>query len=115
MHVPNREFAEVATRKVTEYLLNPSHPIGGGKALFFLAHGFSRERPRELMEALLTVVQRHEVTSTAETDHGRKFVVDGALSTPDGRSLNVRTVWAIDSGRLNPRFVTAHPRPRSTR
>lgn len=113
MHLPDREFAEVAPRKVSEYLLNPRHPIGGGKAKFFLAHGFSGERPRELVTALLRLVQDHEVSSISEAEHGRKYVVDGALATPMGHSVHVRTVWAIDSGRLNPRFVTAHPRPRS--
>ena len=112
MHVPNREFAEVDLRKVTEYLLDPAHPVGAGKAAFFLAHGFRIDRPQELVFELLAVVKGFEVVSISETRHGRKFVVDGAIRAPDGRSPSVRTVWAIDVGRLNPRLITAFPAPR---
>jgi hypothetical protein len=55
MKLPNAHFAIVPERKVTEYLLNPSHPAGGSKAAFFLSFGFTRIAWQELAEAL----QRH--------------------------------------------------------
>jgi hypothetical protein len=47
-----------------------------------------------------------------ETSHGRRYVVDGPLTTPDGTNLNVRTAWFINPSGDAPRFVTAHPLPK---
>ena len=33
----------------------------------------------------------------------------GALSAPDGRSAQIRTVWQLDRGELAPRLITAYP------
>lgn len=41
MILPNVETAEIAERKITEYLLNPMHPDGESKARFFASLGFS--------------------------------------------------------------------------
>ena len=41
MKLPNAAHAIVPERKVTLYLLNPAHPIGGSKATFFLHFGFT--------------------------------------------------------------------------
>ena len=38
-----------------------------------------------------------------------KHVVDGALATPHGDVVWLRTVWIIDTGLDRPRFVTAYP------
>jgi hypothetical protein len=32
MKLPNADLAVVSERKVTLYLLNPAHPVGGSKA-----------------------------------------------------------------------------------
>ena len=40
MKLPNAENAYVPEPKVTGYLLDPTHPVGGSKARFFLAFGF---------------------------------------------------------------------------
>jgi len=54
--VPERARAEVPLPKVTEYLLNPSHPDGSPKARFFSRFGFSRNEPAVLVAALLVHV-----------------------------------------------------------
>ena len=41
MKLPNAEQAVVDEAKLTRYLLDLTHPSGGPKAIFFLAHGFS--------------------------------------------------------------------------
>jgi hypothetical protein len=50
--LPNAHLAVVERRKITEYLLNPTHPDNGGKASFFAALGFDVERWELLAEAL---------------------------------------------------------------
>ncbi len=52
MPIPNAERAEVSRDKIVDYLLNPQHPDGAGKAAFYLAAGFGVERWEELADAL---------------------------------------------------------------
>ncbi len=109
MRLPNADVAIVDERKVAEYLLNPAHPDNGGKAAFFTALGFSRESAAELIGALAALAQEGEVVQEVESSHGRKYVVDGAIRSPAGKSAGVRSVWIIDLGEEGPRLVTAYP------
>ena len=43
MPLPNANEAIVPREKIEYYLLDLAHPIGGGKARFFLPFGFRRE------------------------------------------------------------------------
>lgn len=113
MKLPHAESATVPERKVTHYLLNPAHPAGGSKADFFLKHGFTVAEWQKLAGALLQIARDNVVVETGITPHGRRYVVDGRLDAPDGASLNVRTAWYIDTAGGTPRFVTAHPMPKS--
>ena len=110
MKLPNLHLATVDREKITEYLLNDAHPDNGGKALFFIALGFSREEWLTLANALLKLVYESEVAISMESSHGIKDIVGGELSTPSGKSATVRTVWIVDKGCENPRLVTAYPR-----
>lgn len=112
MKLPNAQSAIVPEQKVTLYLLNPAHPAGGSKAVFFLRFGFTVAEWQRLADALLRHAQENEVVATEETRHGTRYALDGPLGAPDGTSLNVRSAWFIDTGNDAPRFVTAHPLPR---
>jgi hypothetical protein len=50
--LPSAERAIVDATKITEYLLNASHPDNGGKARFFESLGFSAAAPMFLAGAL---------------------------------------------------------------
>jgi hypothetical protein len=107
--VSNAPAAVVPQDKITEYLLNLRHPDGAGKAQFFLRYGFALEHPSILSEALLRLVQSTPVSNEVESRHGRKYVIDGAIETPCGPRVHIRTIWIIDLGDSIPRFVTAYP------
>lgn len=109
MKVPNIKLAIVAERKLTIYLLNPSHPVGSSKARFFLRFGFSAENWQLLAERLRLHGVENEIVSMEPTKYGMRFAVDGLLEAPDGTHLNLRTAWFISSGESNPVFVTAYP------
>jgi Domain of unknown function (DUF4926)/Domain of unknown function (DUF6883) len=79
-------------------LLNAAHPDNGGKAAFFEALGFRREEPQTLAKAMLDLARRAEVTKSAASPHGRKYIVIGQIKSPRGRTANVRTIWIIDKG-----------------
>lgn len=107
MKLPNADRAVVDLAKVTDYLLNASHPDNGGKAQFFVSLGLGE--PAALIEALSRVAVAGEVVVQTESPHGLKFVVDGTIQSPSGRQPTVRTVWIIDAGEDSPRLVTAYP------
>jgi hypothetical protein len=113
MKLPNAQSASVPEHKVTRYLLNPEHPVGGSKARFFLRFGFTVAEWGRLAEALARHAREHDVMMVGQTVHGTRYVVDGLLIAPDGSRLNIRSAWYIDrQGERAPRFVTAHPLPK---
>jgi len=113
MKLPNSIWATVPEKKITHYLLNPAHPAGGSKAVFFLRFGFSVPQWKLLAQALLQHGIGNEVVEAAENRYGTRYVVDGFLTAPDGTCLNIRSAWFIEHGMEQPRFVTAHPLPKS--
>ncbi|MDX1992694.1 MAG: hypothetical protein SF029_09900 [bacterium] len=107
MKMPGVEKALVEENKVINYLLSPDN--SEGKQAFFTAFGFTIDAWEILRNALLQHAMNHEVNRSIETIHGHKYVIEGELSTPDGRLPVVRTVWITDKGRDFPRLVTAYP------
>jgi hypothetical protein len=106
--LPFADQAIVSDTKLVEYLLNPNHPRGRGKALFFLALGFRREQPKILRQALVRLAATADMTETSGM-YGRKFVGAGELETPGGRAAQVVTVWMLPDGAPPPQLVTAYP------
>ncbi|KQO70667.1 hypothetical protein ASG51_14165 [Methylobacterium sp. Leaf465] len=95
--------------KLVDYLLDLSHPRGGSKARFFLAFGFSRDRPMELADALADHVLRTEGRPQNLTENGpTKLVFEGRLRAPNGREPWVRSVWQVEADGVA-RLVTVVP------
>jgi len=90
MKLPNNQSATVPERKVTHYLLNPAHPVGGSKASFFLSFGFTVTDWKLLADALVAHARENDVVESEQTPYGTRHVVDGPLTAPDGRRLNIR-------------------------
>jgi len=112
MKFPNFNLAIVPERKITHYLLNPAHPAGGSKAVFFLRFGFSLRHWETFARMLVQHGLENDCMEQEEMPYGTRYVVDGILTAPDGTRLNIRSVWFIDTGAMHPRFVTAHPLPK---
>jgi hypothetical protein len=113
MDLPHAAEVIVPREKVENYLLDLSHPIGGGKAVFFLHFGFQREEWSLLADALRKHVLENPVAASACDADGAAYIVEGPLYTPSGRTPRVRTVWLIETGALAPRFITAYPLQRA--
>jgi hypothetical protein len=109
MKLPNADKLVVEREKIADYLLNPAHRYGAGKARFFLKFGFTIERWEVLAEALRVHGRTHEVTRTHETSFGPRYEVEGKLRAADGRLPRMRTVWQWDRGAVAPRLITAYP------
>lgn len=110
MKLPNAGKALVEREKIADYLLNPAHPDNGGKAEFFTKLGFQRKEWEILATALRTLARTSDVTSHAESPHGRKYVIVGRIESPVGKSVAVKTIWIVDKGWAVARLVTAYPR-----
>jgi hypothetical protein len=108
LELPNLDQAVVDPRKLTDYLLARSHPVGRSKASFFEKMGFSAEAPDVLSNALREHAKQPDGITVEETDFGTKYVVVGLLRGP-AASGRVRSVWIVDRGADVPRFVTAYP------
>jgi hypothetical protein len=86
-----------------------AHPDNGGKALFFQSLGFRPEEWQVLADAFRKLAQTGEVSKSMESPHGCKYILDGYIETPSGRTSMVRIIWIVDRGVNTPRLVTAYP------
>jgi hypothetical protein len=108
--LPNYERCIIPQAKITKYLLNLQSENGKSKARFFLAFGFSIETWQVMADALKQHAAGHEIHEiVVRQSFGINYVIDGALTTPDGRNPQVRVIWAIDEGDEIPRLVSAYP------
>jgi hypothetical protein len=110
MKLPNAHLSIVASEKISDYLLNPAHPDNGGKAEFFAALGFHRERWQILAVAFRKLTESAEVSKSMTSPHGQKYILDGRIESPSGKTSMVRTIWIVDRGQDEPRLVTAYPK-----
>lgn len=109
MQLPGAERAYVDPAKVRDYLLSPEHPVGRGKARFFVALGFRRAEWPALQVALLALAQAEPATLGARTPFGQKYHVGGMMQGPTGRVAAVATAWIVLTGEDFPRLITACP------
>ncbi len=109
MTLPHADRLEIPQAKVVQYLLSLTHRAGRGKAGFFSAFGFPLSAWEALADALRRQAQGNPVALSEDTAFGTRYVIDGPLVAPNGRQLQVRTVWFIDKDGQTPRFVTAYP------
>jgi hypothetical protein len=109
MNVPNFQQAFIDEPKLRDYLLSPTHPQGASKARFLQSLRYGKLDITALEKALLHIVANFEVSSFQETSHGVKYIVDGMLPVPNGYHALIRTVWIIEQGHSEPRFITMYP------
>lgn len=109
MRLPNRENAYIPLSKLKDYLLSETHSVGKSKAKLLRSAGFNETNVTLLKEGLLSIAHSEQLKETDASHHGIKYIIEGALKTPTGGSIKMRTVWIIDKGQERPRFVTAYP------
>jgi hypothetical protein len=109
MRLPLVDRAEISEVKIVKYLVSTTHRAGKSKASFFMQFGFDSSRWQELAGALRQHAKDNDITTKEKTIFGTRYVIEGLLTAPDGRRLNVRTAWFIDDDGEVPRFITAHP------
>ena len=85
MPTPNAHRATIPPKKLSEYVLNPLHPVGGPNASWFLVLRYQTEVPELLAADLLEIVGSSDVFDSLPDSFGVKDVVRGVLRAPSGR------------------------------
>lgn len=99
----------VPPAKLTDYLLQPDHPVGASKAAFFQAFGFTLGQPEIMAAALVDHPERNPVSGVEAGTWGVKYTVRCHIRTPDGRDPCILSVWIVPPGSDLARLVTAYP------
>jgi hypothetical protein len=95
--------------KILKYLLNLQHRTGASKAKFFLARGFSTDRPDEMIAALTRHPLEAVLKGTNPDPEGRKLVYECFIRFPDRSTTCIRTVWMEAADTSYTRLISAYP------
>ena len=106
--LPNADRAFVAPEKISQYLLDDSHSVGGPKARFFKRFGFRSDEPEVLVNALLQHIATHDAVTLPPDSNGTKYEISGPMPCPDGRIAVMKSVWIIRHGETDLRLVDGH-------
>jgi hypothetical protein len=108
MKLPHGDSAIVEDEKITGYLLNPSHPVGGPKAKLFKALlGIDQANSHLLKDAILKAAHDGDATVGRTTPHGEKFDLRFQMTGPRG-TYTILSIWIVPNGHWEPRLVTAY-------
>ena len=107
--LPDCEKARIEDAKLYRYLLNMEHPDGKAKARFYELIGYTTGNGEQLRADLLTLACSGSVVNELPNRVGRKYIVVGNLSAPNGRTYQLLTVWAVEPPDNEPRLITAYP------
>jgi len=101
--------AVIDPRKLTEYALNPAHPVGGNKArVFQSALGFTQADADELMRQLREGVLNNPAVPGRVDQYGARFTVDIPVTGPNGNTAVVRSGWIYKTGSHVPEMTTVY-------
>jgi len=105
--LPNYHKAIINMNKLTDYALNPDHPVGGHKAkVLKSALGYTKAHAGQLRDAVINQLPKVEAVARELDQYGQRYNVDMMLRGPNGNSAMVRTGWIIKVGEDAPNLVT---------
>ena len=109
MKLPRADEVRIDERKVRDYLLSRTHPVGRFKARVFATVGFDETMVGAFVAEVRRIAAAGEVLDVEDTEFGPKYTVPGDLKGPAG-GLQVMTVWIQEIGQRDVRLVTVRPR-----
>lgn len=107
--LPESDRGMIDERKLRDYLLSPTHPIGRFKSEFFTRLGYTQSEWTRLAADLRRDHLPHEAEAVGSTQHGVKYRIVAPLVGPTGEKVQLVSIWIVRTGERRPRFVTAHP------
>lgn len=99
--------ALIAKEKVTDYLLEwrPEND----KSQFLALAGYTIAEADRLVDDIRGQLLPLDVQIEEMTDYGQKYRITGALIGPNGRTVQVETVWMLESASGVTKFITLYP------
>ncbi|WP_207389340.1 DUF6883 domain-containing protein, partial [Marinobacter halodurans] len=98
--------AAINPKKLTEYALNPDHPVGGHKArVFKSALGFDKSNADDLMTQLKQGVKTNTPIPGKVDQYGERFTVEIPVVGPTGEGI-VKSGWIYKPGSNVPELTT---------
>jgi hypothetical protein len=111
---PDYENPAFDDRKLTEYALNPAHPVGGNKAKVIESKtGLGKDDAAAVKQQILDQVKGGGDGIPGKVDeHGSRFAKDVTLTGPNG-TIVVRTAWIVDARTGETRLATVSFPPKT--
>lgn len=109
MKLPGAERAVIDSRKLRDYILSRTHPVGRYKAIFFASLGFTVDNWQDLDRALRKAAAEGLAELDESTPYGEKYRLRSILQGPVGNSAEIVSVWIVRRGDDHPRLVTVMP------
>jgi hypothetical protein len=107
--LPNHNNAKIDTRKLTDYALNPEHPVGGHKAkVFESALGYNKSNADSLMKQIYEKLPKSEAVMGKLDQYGQRYTVDMSIMGANGNTATVRTGWILKPGSTTPELTTIY-------
>ncbi len=97
----------ISDRKLKEYLLSPR--VEDDKSGFLAIAGYTLSHWRELEADLRTLIGEKDANLTRSTVYGDMYELKSSLVGPNGKTLQVITVWIRLKVNGETRFVTLVP------
>lgn len=105
--LPNVEKATINLKKLTEYALNPNHPVGGNKAkVFESALGYNQSNADALMKQIYEKLPNSKAVLGKSDAYGQRYTVDISITGTNSKTVNVRTGWIIRTDSEIPELTT---------
>ena len=109
MKIPQAEQAIIERKKIRDYLLSQTHPVGRFKATWFLQLGYEQQQWQQLELDLREQHLPFEAKEMVPNQFGTKYQIRGSIVTPNGNTVELISIWIIRTGESVPRLVTAYP------
>ena len=107
--LPNFDKAEIKPKKLTDYALNPDHPVGGNKArVFKSALGYDKNNAGELIEQIYSKLPESEAVMGKLDQYGQRYTVDMSITGVNGNTATVRTGWIVKTECEIPSLTTLY-------
>ena len=99
--------ATISASKLTDYLLRwrPENDKSGFLAKAGYTQADADQLEHDIREQLLPQETKFEATS----EYGDMYSITGPLSGPNGNTIRVISIWMIESGTGETKFITLYP------
>ncbi|GGO31796.1 WXG100 family type VII secretion target [Micromonospora parathelypteridis] len=103
---PDFTKAEIDSRKITAYAMNPDHPVGKNKyRVISSVTGLGPDDADVIVQQIREGVLAGNPLLGKADEFGQRWSVDLPLTGPGG-TITVRTAWILENGASTPRMVT---------